>query len=204
MSFVVSSANLRAQKVRRQCQSQSGTSPERTACARRVGARVHACPGQGPRPCLKLPDSSATPHPARLAVEPAQNPMTSWVPWLPGPGAARLQPLRRRSSRAAPVQVAGREPRDQFDQCGTMLRRKAPPRARARAASSFRRHSADGRSRGSRRRRRRADRRSDCRPRPTARPLAAIHAQLAEERDALRSGREVLRLEIEECACDCS
>ncbi len=29
-------------------------------------------------------------------------------------------------------------------------------------------------------------------------PLAAVHAQLAEERDALRSGREVLRLEVED------
>src|SRR5438876_3141008 len=110
----------------------------------------------------------------------------------------RFDRLRTARVELRAVQVAGREPRDQFHQRRAMLRREAPhvhalqlPRhlgdvARMRIAEA-----------------RDADAGEQIHVAiavyvPQYGALAAIHAQLAEEGDALRARCEILRLELED------
>ena len=106
-----------------------------------------------------------------------------------GFGAARVQ--------LGAIQITGRESRDQLDERGAVLGREA---AHVHALELFRHLGDVARMRVAQARDTDAGQQVDVAVAvdvPENGTLAAIHAQLAEEGDALRSGREILRLGVE-------
>ena len=189
--------DLRAQKVDAVPVAFGERLPERTALARRVRARVHAR-GQGAEAVLEAARQQRQ-HPARLAVEPAPESHDFMAP-RGSPGQAQRGFDRFGAARVElrPVQVAGREPRDQFDQRGTMLRREAP---HVHALELLRHFGDIARMGVAEARDTDAGKQIDVAIAvhvPQHGALAAVHTQFAEERDALGPGRQVLGLSVED------